>query len=129
MEYKEQLSHVKVSKFLSFILRHSPEKIQLSIDSNGWANIDELIDNANRYKNMHLTIDSIMEDGLKPMSRQHVHLSQTEETAMAVGKRHGKPIILCIDAKKMHEEGYKFYLSENKIGLVDKVPREYINMI
>ena len=100
MEYKDQLSHVKISKFLSFILRHSPEKIQLSIDSNGWTNIDELIDNANRYKNMHLTIDSIMEDGLKPMSRQHVHLSQTEETAMAVGKRHGKPIILCIDAKK-----------------------------
>jgi putative RNA 2'-phosphotransferase len=60
------------------------------------------------------------------MSRQYVHLSSTEETALTVGKRHGTPIILYINAKKMNEDGYKFYLSENNIWLVDKVPAKYI---
>jgi putative RNA 2'-phosphotransferase len=71
-------------------------------------------------------IDSIMKDGLKPMGRQYVHLSLNEDIALNVGKRHGNPVVLYIDAKNMHEKGYKFYLSENKIWLVDEVPREYI---
>jgi len=33
----------QVSKFLSFILRHKPEAIGLSLDSNGWASVCELI--------------------------------------------------------------------------------------
>jgi putative RNA 2'-phosphotransferase len=61
------------------------------------------------------------------MGRQYVHFSQTEEIAMAVGKRHGEPIVLHIDAKTMLEEGYKFYLSGNKVWLADKVPIKYIN--
>ncbi|MGD1318587.1 RNA 2'-phosphotransferase [Chryseobacterium sp. 2R14A] len=33
----------KISKFLSYVLRHHPELIGLNIDENGWANVDELI--------------------------------------------------------------------------------------
>jgi putative RNA 2'-phosphotransferase len=33
----------KVSKFLSYILRHSPETIGIAIDANGWVQVDELI--------------------------------------------------------------------------------------
>jgi putative RNA 2'-phosphotransferase len=154
------------------------------MDKNGWVDIDELIHNANKYRNICLTmdlihivvkdndkqrfiisddgkriranqghsitvdlgledkkppevlyhgtasrfLDSIMKDGLKPMKRQYVHLSKTEEIALTVGKRHGKPIVLYINAKDMYEEGYKFYLSENKIWLVDKVPVKYIKL-
>jgi putative RNA 2'-phosphotransferase len=175
-------NHVKISKFLSLVLRHSPETIHLNMDKNGWVSINELIDNANKYKNIRLTIEliktivetndkqrfiisndgekiranqghsitvnlelesktppdilyhgtasrflnSIMKNGLNHMSTQYVHLSQTVETALIVGKRHGDPVILCIDAKKMNEEGYKFYLSENKVWLVDEVPVKYI---
>ena len=32
-----------ISKFLSLILRHSPETIGLQLDQNGWADVDELI--------------------------------------------------------------------------------------
>ncbi len=34
---------VHVSKFLSFVLRHKPEEIGLTLDANGWAEVDELI--------------------------------------------------------------------------------------
>ncbi|SRX75274.1 RNA 2'-phosphotransferase [Aequorivita antarctica] len=33
----------KTSKFLSLILRHKPEEIDLVLDNDGWANVDELL--------------------------------------------------------------------------------------
>ena len=37
----------KISKYLSFILRHHPESIGLKLDRDRWANVDELVKNAN----------------------------------------------------------------------------------
>ena len=37
----------KISKYLSFILRHHPEKIGLTLDAERWASVDELVKNAN----------------------------------------------------------------------------------
>ncbi|KFA57973.1 RNA:NAD 2'-phosphotransferase [Gilliamella apicola] len=39
----------KISKFLSYILRHQPEAIGITLDSDGWTNIDSLIMQANQY--------------------------------------------------------------------------------
>lgn len=39
---------VAASKFLSFILRHKPEAINLSLDAQGWANLEDLIHLANQ---------------------------------------------------------------------------------
>ncbi|KLT69532.1 RNA 2'-phosphotransferase [Flavobacterium sp. ABG] len=169
------------SKFLSFVLRHSPETIDLKLDENGWANVDELIPQSNKHKvpldfdllqvvvatndkkrfifnedktkirasqghsiNVELNlnevvpegflfhgtiaacIDSIKETGLQKMSRQHVHLSKDKETAIKVGGRRGKPVILTVDAERMQLEGFKFYLSENGVWLTDEVPARYI---
>ena len=35
--------HHKVSKFLSYVLRHRPDKIGLTLDANGWAQVADLI--------------------------------------------------------------------------------------
>jgi len=35
--------HTEISKFLSFVLRHKPEAIGLTLDAEGWADIDLLI--------------------------------------------------------------------------------------
>jgi putative RNA 2'-phosphotransferase len=37
----------KISKFLSFVLRHQPDSIGLNLDDAGWANVAELIALAN----------------------------------------------------------------------------------
>ena len=34
---------VQIGKFLSYALRHEPEKVGVKMDKNGWINIDELI--------------------------------------------------------------------------------------
>ncbi len=71
-------------------------------------------------------LESIMKNGLNKASRLHVHLSMDVETAVIVGKRHGKPVVLEIDSGEMHSDGYKFYLSENNVWLCDEVPVKYI---
>ncbi|HEX5245193.1 MAG TPA: RNA 2'-phosphotransferase [Tepidisphaeraceae bacterium] len=173
---------VKISKFLSYVLRHRPDEIGLTLDANGWASISELIERSHKTATplddqiirqvvaesdkkrfaisedgtrirasqghsvevdlaleprqppeilYHGTAtrfaDEIGETGLKSMGRQHVHLSLDEKTALSVGKRHGKPIILRIRAGEMWKAGTKFYLSDNGVWLTDEVPIAFID--
>ncbi|PAM95991.1 RNA 2'-phosphotransferase [Flavobacterium sp. IR1] len=172
-----------VSKFLSLVLRHSPEKIGLKLDENGWADVAELIAKCNKkgqklnpelldyvvenndkkrfaYNDdktkirasqghsisvelnlaetepldflYHGTVGKFMEsirnEGLKKMSRQHVHLSKDKETAIKVGSRRGAPQILTIRSGEMFKDGFKFYLSDNNVWLTDEVPAKYIEL-
>jgi putative RNA 2'-phosphotransferase len=71
-------------------------------------------------------IEAIKKDGLQKMQRLHVHLSKDTDTAIKVGSRRGKPVILKIHALKMHKDGYTFYLSKNGVWLCNEVPTTYI---
>lgn len=42
-------NYTKLSKYLSMILRHKPEVIGMSLDKNGWCNIDELLIQMNKH--------------------------------------------------------------------------------
>lgn len=175
--------HEKTSKFLSFVLRHRPDEIGLTLDPHGWASVSDLIEKARAAK-VSLTeelireivrtndkqrfalsndgtkirasqghsikvelalapqqppeflfhgtatrfLDSIRRDGLKPMSRQHVHLSPDEATATKVGQRHGKPVILKVKAGEMWRAGREFFLSENGAWLTEKVEMMYLEI-
>ncbi len=173
---------LKLSRFLSLILRHAPESIGLELDSQGWAKISQLLpllkkrgfnlsfnelasivqsNNKQRFiisedkqkirANqghsipidlgyaeqkppailLHGTatrfIESIFQQGLTKQKRHHVHLSTDLSTAVSVGKRYGKAVILCIDAQTMYEHGYRFYLSTNGVWLTEQVPVDYIS--
>lgn len=72
-------------------------------------------------------LGAIRSEGLKPGSRQKVHLSADEVTARAVGQRHGKPVVLRIEAGAMHRDGYAFYRADNGVWLTDLVPPQYLN--
>ncbi|MDC0660649.1 RNA 2'-phosphotransferase [Leisingera sp. SS27] len=71
-------------------------------------------------------LPAILSEGLKPMQRQHVHLSPDAATARTVGMRHGKPVILSVDAERMAAEGHVFFLSENGVWLCSAVPAQYL---
>lgn len=172
----------KISKFISLVLRHKPEAAGITLDSHGWANVDDLIiginknmtacfgvddletivktDKKKRYSfNSDKTairanqghsipvdleldeveppellyhgtglkyVEDIFEKGILPKSRLYVHLSSDMDTALTVGARHGKPMVFVVDAGKMHKDGYKFYLSENKVWLTERVPCRYL---
>lgn len=175
--------HTEVSKFLSYVLRHQPQSIGLTVDSEGWADINTLIACASKDNNMltqqliHAVVESsdkkrfaisedgrciravqghsvqqvdihfnekmppeflyhgtatrflaaIKEQGLLAGSRQYVHLSSDETTAMAVGQRHGKPTVLKINALLMYQQGIKFYQAPNGVWMSKTVPTGFID--
>ncbi len=45
---EKQLKHI--SKLLSLVLRHQPEHIGLTLNENGWANVEELIQKVNEKR-------------------------------------------------------------------------------
>ena len=74
-------------------------------------------------------LDSIMKRGIISKSRQYVHLSKDVDTAHTVGLRHGaRTVILVVSANQMWRDGYKFFLSDNDVWLVDEVPTKYFTL-
>jgi len=71
-------------------------------------------------------LEPIFEEGLIKGSRQYVHLSQDMKTAVNVGNRRGKAIILTVDSKQMSKDKIPFYLSSNGVWLTNHVPSKYI---
>lgn len=71
-------------------------------------------------------LDSIRERGLLKMQRHHVHLAADTQMTLAVGARHGVPVLLTILAVEMHRSGHTFYVSTNGVWLVEHVPPNFI---
>lgn len=123
---------VELGKFISLILRHKPQVIGITLDQNGWADTQELLAGINasgRYIDMEILERIVRENGILKMNRQYVHLSADVETAKAVGKRHGKPVVLVIDTKKMVEDGYTFWLSDNGVWQSEDIKWKYVKKI
>ena len=71
-------------------------------------------------------VPAIQDEGLRPQSRQYVHLSPTPEEARAVGERHGSPVVLPIQASDLHDAGYALYRSTDTVWLIRHVPPSFI---
>jgi putative RNA 2'-phosphotransferase len=72
------------------------------------------------------TLALVLKEGLSRMSRHHVHLSPDADTAVKVGRRHGRPVVLVVDAATMVRDGFAFYRSANGVWLTDRVPPQYL---
>ena len=72
---------------------------------------------------------SIEKNGLISKSRLYVHLSKDMDTAINVGKRHGKPVVYQVDAGRMAQDGYPFYLSANGVWLPREVPARFLRRL
>lgn len=172
-----------LSRFLSLVLRHQPEIIALTLDGQGWASVEDLlqklktkgflvdrqglqqlVDTNNKqrfafnadgtkirasqghsvpvdlgYSEMsppailyHGTAEEnlalILRTGLCKQKRHHVHLSADRKSAIQVGSRHGKPVVIEVAAEKMHVDGYTFFLSANGVWLTETVPAAYLKL-
>jgi putative RNA 2'-phosphotransferase len=74
-------------------------------------------------------VDAIQRAGLLKMRRHHVHLSPDRATARKVGARHGRPIVLAVDAAAMHQAGRVLYHTANGVWLVECVPPEFLRQL
>lgn len=74
------------------------------------------------------TYPSILQNGLRPMGRQYVHLTTSKELALRIGRRRtAEPILLIINSKRAYEEGIVFYRANELIYMVETLPVAYIN--
>lgn len=73
-------------------------------------------------------VPSILASGLDKRSRHHVHLSADPKTAVAVGQRHGKPVVFTVASGRMHADGFVFFQSDNQVWLTDHVPPAYLQI-
>ena len=168
----------RISKRLSFLLRHCTDPQVISLDG-GWApvskilemlhidrsTLDEIVstDQKTRYAysadgrsiranqghsipgvTVEMTqpeppellyhgtaakcVGIILKEGLKPMSRQWVHISPDYATAVKVGTRHGSPIVLEFRAADFVKDGHELYLSANGVWQAKEVPPEYLSI-
>lgn len=54
----DERRQVKISKFLSYVLRHHPESIGIKLDKNGWADVKELLSGA-EDNSFQITLDEL----------------------------------------------------------------------
>jgi putative RNA 2'-phosphotransferase len=73
-------------------------------------------------------LETILQEGLKPQRRKQVHLSPDAATAEAVGRRHGKPVVLTVDSRAMHQAAFTFFQADNGVWLTDHVPPTYLSV-
>ena len=73
--------------------------------------------------------DSINQKGLISKERLYVHMTDSLEVAKKVGTRHGKLIVYEIEAKKMSQDGIKFFKSVNNVWLTKNVDAKYLKKI
>lgn len=67
---------IKLSKYLSLILRHNPEAIKIKLDEHGWANVDELLIGINRsgyYVNQEIIDVIVKTNNKKRYQYNHTH--------------------------------------------------------
>ena len=171
---------MRLSKFMSGVLRHFPSDVEIELDDQGWTAYDALVESVlnqyswstpkqvagiiatdpkGRYERdaghvratyghsvdvnletgdtsvpmelYHGTAPSnraaIFREGLKPMNRQAVHLSETPAEAQNVGQRHApEPLVLKIDSHGMMEDGHRITKRGDGIYTTDEAPPEYI---
>ncbi|WP_436347219.1 RNA 2'-phosphotransferase [Natronorubrum sp. FCH18a] len=71
---------------------------------------------------------SILEEGVQPVSRQHVHLSGNLEEARRVGRRHAsEPVVLVVDAAAMLADGHRIAKRGRETYTTDEVPPTYLS--
>lgn len=72
-------------------------------------------------------LDTILKAGLRPMSRQSVHLSETPTEACEVGRRHAhNPVVLAVDAAGMLADGHRITKRGEGVYTTERVPPEYL---
>lgn len=172
----------RVSKLLSLVLRHEPERFGVHLDDHGWTDIGELLarltvhgtpltreqlidiatprgDEKHRFEvagariraryghsvavdyddtpeqpppavlyhgTPRHNVEAIRREGLAPMGRRAVHLSEDVPSARQVGARRGTPVVLTIDAAAMAEAGAVFHRLPGGVWLTDRVPPDAI---
>lgn len=117
-----------LSKFLSLILRHKPEVVDIKLDEHGWANVEELINGISKSNDFSM---EILEEIVRTDKKQRYSFNE-DKTLIRANQGHSIPVD--VELKKVtppdvlwHGTGKKYESSIDKQGLIPK-SRLYVHL-
>jgi len=118
-----------ISKFLSLVLRHSPETIGLKLDENGWADVAELIEKCNKKGN---TLDLELLDYVVSNNDKKRFAFNADKTKIRASQGHSISVELNLNEREPLEFLYhgtvdKFLENIRKEGL-QKMSRQHVHL-
>ena len=114
-----KLDDIKLGKFLSLILRHKPETVGITLDKNGWVDVNELIEKiklSGRYIDMEI-LERIVRENKKKIRANQGHSIEVELNL----KEMTPPTIL------YHGTATRFLESIREKGII-KGKRQYVHL-
>lgn len=120
---------VRISKFLSLVLRHRPEAIGLTLDEHGWAEVDELLSRAARNKRK-ISMETLLRV-VNENDKQRFAFN-ADETRIRASHGHSLSIDLGLEAigppeLLFHGTATRFLASIQKKGLL-RQKRQYVHL-
>ncbi len=120
----------KISIFISLILRHRPEVIDIALDEHGWADVEKLIEGVRRKKAPGFTMADL-EEIVRTDSKQRYSFNE-DKTLIRANQGHSIPVDVELPVAEppeflWHGTGEKYAASIDRMGLIPK-SRLYVHM-
>lgn len=122
------MSNRQTSRYISFILRHKPDAIGITLDEHGWAGVEELIAGVNRT---HPLTRELLEEIVRSDEKQRYSFS-ADRTLIRANQGHSIPVDVELPqaeppAVLYHGTGEKYVDSIDRQGLLPK-SRLYVHL-
>ena len=118
-----------ISKFLSFVLRHSPETIALTLDENGWADVNELLKKSSRDGKI-LTAE-MLTHVVESNDKKRFAFNE-DKTRIRASQGHSVAIALNLDAAQppicLYHGTVAKYLDSIKAEGLKKMERQHVHL-
>ena len=120
-----------IIKFLSFVLRHSPETIELKLDENGWADVEELILKCNNKESQNQMTAELLDYVVENNDKKRFTFND-DKTKIRASQGHSISVELDLNEAEPSEFLYhgtveKFLESIKKEGL-QKMSRQHVHL-
>jgi putative RNA 2'-phosphotransferase len=108
----------RISKFLSYVLRHHPELINLNLDENGWANVEELITRSKRDPHEGISFEEL--DEIVETNDKKRFIFNEDKTRIRANQGHSIDIDLALIPQKPPEFLYHGTAQSNIDSIFEK---------
>lgn len=119
---------IRISRFLSLVLRHKPEAAEIALDSNGWARVDELIVGVSKKYPMDMDVLELI---VKKDDKQRYSFNEDRTMIRA---NQGHSVDVDVELEKVipprflwHGTAEKYVQSIEENGLIPKT-RLYVHL-
>lgn len=125
----QRINLMKLSRYISFVLRHHPEEIDATVDEQGWMKVDELLygmQAKGKYINRAILENIVLTD-----EKQRYHYNE-DHTKIRAAQGHSIPVYIDMESKVPPHYLYHGTSKQNyekiKVTKLKKMNRLYVHL-